>query len=392
MASIKIIAEKCLGCGKCLGACPFGAIHIHNKRAAVGESCRLCSACVSECPFGAIVLEKGGGPKEDIGAYEGLWVFAETFLGELRPVALELLGQAAGLSEDMGCAVTAVMIGDNVEHLAPELISHGADRVIFAQSPKLRDFNDEIYTRIAADMVRREKPAVILMGATAYGRSFAPRLAARLGTGLTADCTRLGYDREKGLLEQTRPAFGGNLMATIICPDHRPQMATVRPHVFKIPAPDPARTGEIISFPVSDFSTGIETISRLLRDEDELSIADADIIVAVGRGIGGEKNIALAKKLADILGAALGASRAVVDSGLMPYAAQIGQTGKTVAPKLYIACGISGAVQHTVGMSGAETVVAVNSDPDAPIFAVSDYCVVSDCGEFLRSFIEELEK
>lgn len=241
-------------------------------------------------------------------------------------------------------------------------------------------------------MVQQEKPAAILLGATARGCSFAPRLAARLGTGLTADCTELGYDKERQLLMQTRPAFGGNIMATIVCPDHRPQIATVRPHVFEIPSPDPKRSGEIVQFPIqANGVSRVKVLSHILRNADDISVADADIIVAVGRGIGSEKNISLARTLANILGGTVGASRAVVDNGWMPYSAQIGQTGKTVAPKLYIACGISGAIQHTVGMSGADVIIAVNSDPDAPIFSVANYCVLEDCVQFLQALIDELK-
>ncbi len=391
MSSIKVIDEKCIGCKKCVSACPFAAIQIENKKAVILDNCTLCGSCVESCRFNAIELTVDEVAHEDISTYHGVWVFAETFDGQLRNVGLELLGQAQQLAADLHTKVTAVLIGHPVKHLAQELIAYGADDVFVADDTSLKDFNDQSYTDIMASLVEKQKPEIILLGATMYGRSFAPRVAARLRTGLTADCTGLSIDLETKLLEQTRPAFGGNLMATIICPYYRPQMATVRPGVFATLPQDETRTGQIHELPVKKNPVDVETIARVLHEEQGVSIADAEVIVAAGRGINSPKNVQLVKELAELMGAAVGASRAVVDLGWLPYSQQIGQTGKTVGPKLYIAVGVSGAIQHLAGMSSAQTIVAINSDSDAPIFKVAHYALVGDCSELLPELIAQLK-
>jgi len=318
----------------------------------------------------------------------GVWVYCEQSGPAVRPVSLELLGQAARLAGRMGRAVTAVLIGGDVKGLAARLAAYGADIALCVQDDALA-FPDELrYADELAALAAAYRPDALLLGATAFGRSLAPRLAARLGTGLTADCTALEIDPESGLLLQTRPAFGGNLMATIVCPAGRPQMATVRPRVFAAPRPDASRACEVIvGRPVSRESP-VELIERIASDS-ELGIGEADVLVSVGQGIGGAANIELAEALARRLHGALSASRPMVDSGLVPYARQVGQTGKTVAPRLYIALGISGAVQHMAGVA-ARTIAAVNTDPDAPIFRYAHYAVRCDCGAFLREMLEKL--
>lgn len=389
---IKISKEKCIGCEACLSACPFGAISMSDGIAVISDACTYCGSCVDSCPTEAIELTKDEVIKEDTSAYQGIWIFAEQNEGRLRTVALELLAEAQKLAEELQTDITAVLIGSEVSHLAPQLIAHGADKVLLADEPFLKDFNDEVYTQIMIKAAKQYRPDIILMGATANGRSFAPRVAASLQTGLTADCTVLQVNIETGLLEQTRPAFGGNLMATIICPYHRPQMATVRPKVFKPLPADANKKGQVIRlYPEAPDKLRLRKLSTIKAATEGISLADADIIISAGRGIGSAKNIRLVEELASLLGAAVGSSRPLVDCGWIPYKHQVGQTGKTVGPKLYIACGISGAIQHLAGMSSAETIVAINNDPEAPIFQIAHYALIGDCPEILQELISQIK-
>ncbi len=316
----------------------------------------------------------------------GIWVFCEQGPHGVRPVAFELAGQAARLAARACCSVTAVLAGGSGE-AAPALCAAGADTVLLARADNLLPAcPDELqHTELLAALVRKYEPSVLLLGATAFGRSFAPRLAARLGTGLTADCTGLEMDPDTGLLRQTRPAFGGNLLATIVCPLRRPQMATVRPKVFPAPEADPSRSCRLVTENLPAPEKSLEWLGRITREETE-DIGSADLLIAVGQGIGGAENIALAEKLASRLGGVLASSRPLVDSGVMPYARQVGQTGKTVAPRVYLALGISGAIQHMAGVA-AGTLIAVNTDPDAPIREYADCFIPCDCGAFLRALL-----
>ena len=318
---------------------------------------------------------------------KGIWVFCEQHAGGIHPVAFELLGCAAGLAGKTHEKVSAVLIGGNTD-AAPGLGAGGADVILHAGSTDPAQPDELQYTDTLAGLVRKYKPSVLLIGATSFGRSLAPRLAARLETGLTADCTGLNIDPDTGLLLQTRPAFGGNLLATIICPDRRPQMATVRPKVFPAPKPDSLRSWQIIEECASGGACGFEWLERIASSSGT-DIAEADILVSVGQGIGGAENIALAGQLARKLRGALASSRPLVDNGIMPYPCQVGQTGKTVSPKLYLALGISGAIQHMAGIA-AGTLVAVNTDPDAPICGYADVVIPCDCGSFLRAMLELL--
>ncbi|MGD9566994.1 MAG: FAD-binding protein [Sedimentibacter sp.] len=391
MASIKIIQEKCVGCKICVGSCPFGAIEIKDRKAFIGPNCTLCGSCSESCRFQAIEFLKDEVVKNDLSEYKGIWVFAEQRYGKLKSVALELTGKAKELAKDLQVKVTAVVLGSEVSHLSKELLAYGADEVMLMEADWLKDFNDHVYGEVMIDLVKKYKPEILLIGATSNGRSLAPHISSTLRTGLTADCTVLEIDKTERLLMQTRPAFGGNLMATILCPNHRPQMATVRPKVFKPLEPNFNNQGKITMLPPPK---PIESFVKKIRDwdnEDGLNLADADIIVSVGKGIGSQKNIQLAQDLADALGGALGASRPVVDSGWMPYSQQVGQTGKTVAPKIYIACGVSGAIQHLAGLADIETIVAINIDPDAPIFKVANYGIVGDVKEILPLLTEKIK-
>jgi electron transfer flavoprotein alpha subunit/NAD-dependent dihydropyrimidine dehydrogenase PreA subunit len=393
MSSINILLEKCIGCKLCIGGCPFGAIEVIDKKARILDTCTLCGACVSSCKFKAIDFQKDEveGPA-DISAYKGVWVFGEQKDGVPANVALELLGAGRKLADQLGVPLSAVIMGDDVSEASKTLISYGADNVYAVEHSSLKNFNDESYTDVFVQLIKKFKPEIVLMGATTYGRSLAPRVASRLETGLTADCTGLEIDPERGILLQTRPAFGGNLMATIICPNHRPQMSTVRPKVMKPLEPDPSRTGRIIrpdiTIPVNVKVKVLEVVSKLC---EMVNLTEADIIVSGGRGLGDPKNFALVEELARVLGGAVGASRATVDAGWIDYSHQVGQTGKTVGPKVYFACGISGAIQHLAGMSSSDTIVAINKNPEAPIFRVATFGIVGDVLEVLPSLIKEFK-
>lgn len=392
--SIKIIEEKCTGCAVCVRACPFMAIKIDGGKAVILDNCTLCGSCADACKFGAIEFQSERGQvKADISSYRDVWVFAEQRDGVIDNVAFELLGAGRRLADQLKQDLAAVLIGHKVRSLAQQLIAHGADKVYWVDHPDLSHFNDELYADNLSYLIERYRPNVVLLGATIYGRSLGPRVAARIGTGLTADCTGLDIDIDSGNLMQTRPAFGGNLMATIICPDHRPQMATVRPRVMKPLEPDFERSGRILRQQAQIKGDLKTRVLQIVQEAGEtISLLEADIIVSGGRGLGDPKNFALVEELAKTLGGAVGASRAAVDAGWIPYSHQVGQTGKTVSPKIYFACGISGAIQHLAGMSSSDIIVAINKDPDAPIFKVATYGIVGDVLEILPLLTKEFKK
>ena len=388
---IEIDLEKCTGCGACEPVCPFGVIEVIDDKAQVKDGCNLCGACVDACDFDAITIEEVEQAVSE--GSQGVWVFTEQRDGRLKGVAYELLSQGRKLADKLETELCAVCIGHNVEG-AEQLVAYGADKVYLADDPALADHQEDFYTGVLVDLIRKHRPEIILAGATAMGRSFIPRVASILYTGLTADCTGLDIDPESKLLLQTRPTFGGNVMATIMCQAKRPQMSTVRPHVFKRSAPDEGRHGEIIKV---DFDKEAVTSRTKLLDfiedlTEKVKLDDADIIVSGGRGLGKPENFQIIKELADVLGAALGSSRPPVDDGWIPYSHQVGQTGKTVCPKLYIACGISGAVQHLAGMQTADVIVAINEDPNAPIFQVATYGIVGDLFELVPMLTDRFKK
>jgi len=390
---IKIILNKCTGCGKCIPVCPFSAIEVVEKKAKIMDNCTLCGACVDACRFDAIVLEKDKKKILNEG-YKGVWVFAEQRNNELQTVTLELLNEARKLADILKEELSVVLLGNKVDKIAKDLIFFGADRVYLASDAKLESYQNSVYANILADVINKYKPEIFLIGATTIGRSLAPRLAVRIQTGLTADCTELGIDLDKRLLLQTRPAFGGNIMATIICPQHRPQMATIRPKVFKKPEKNPDRKGEIVKIEfklkIDDFVARI--VDTIVMESQVIDLQEAEIIVSGGRGLGKAENFDLIKDLANSIGAAVGASRATVDAGWIPSYHQVGQTGKTVQPRLYIACGISGAVQHLVGMRSSDIIVAINKDPDAPIFQVATYGIVADLFDVVPALTKKLKQ
>jgi electron transfer flavoprotein alpha subunit len=391
MKAIEMLSDLCRGCGACTGACPFNVITVDGGRAVIGEGCTLCGACVSSCLLEAIVLRsQTEAVIQSPGTWQGVWVFGEQSDGVPVGVVLELLGEGRKLADALGVELCAVLLGADTADAAGRLIAHGADRVYRVDCESLRRFNDESYADLFVQLIRTYRPEIVLLGATTYGRSLAPRVASRLDTGLTADCTALEIDPDRRIVLQTRPAFGGNLMATIICPERRPQMCTVRPKVMKALAPDSARPGVIVDAAAAvPGQTAVQVKDAVKTLVEAVNLAEADIVVSAGRGIGGPQNLRLVEELAEVLGGALGASRAVVDAGWAAYSRQVGQTGRTVSPRVYFACGISGAVQHLAGMSSSDRIVAVNRDPDAPIFKVAHYGIVGDLLEVLPAMTRE---
>lgn len=394
---IQLINEKCTGCALCVKACPFSAITIVNKKAVIDLlKCNLCGACVPSCKFKAIWLEKPeiGITKVELGSYKGVWVFAEQKKGKVQPVSFELIAKGRQLAEKLNTTISAVLLGNNVEIGAGELIASGADVVYLVDSPQLANFLDEPYTNILVKLIQKYKPEIILSGATFIGRSLMSRVAVKIHAGLTADCTGLDIEPDKKLLLQTRPAFGGNIMATIITSNHRPQMATVRHKVF--PQPDLAqhRKGKIIkeNFPIDEFNSRAKLLDVIEEVENLVNLAEADIIVSGGRALAKADNFKMLREFAQVLGGGVGASRAAVDSGWIPYSHQVGQTGRTVSPKIYFACGISGQIQHLVGMQSSKIIVAINKDPDAPIFKVATYGIVGDIFQIIPSLIKRFKE
>lgn len=392
--AVNVIKEKCKGCSICVKNCPFSAITMEGKLAVIGSSCTGCGVCVEKCPFKAIEKTEEEREIKDLSAYKGVWVFAEQREKKIMPVVIELLGEGKKLAKEVGCELCAVLCGSEVEELADELFEYGADKVYVADAPELEKYTTDGYTKVIFEAIEEYKPEIVLLGATHIGRDLGPCLAVKANTGLTADCTMLEIDPEDKKIKQTRPAFGGNLMATIVCPNHRPQMSTVRPGVMAKAEHTPGRKGEIVKLNVSfnegDIRTKVLDIVKSMKET--VSLTDAEIIVAGGMGLGKAEGFDLLKELADKLGGIVASSRAAVDAGWIDHAYQVGQTGTTVKPKIYVACGISGAIQHVAGMQNAEQIIAINTAENAPIFEVADYGIVGDLYKVIPAMIEELGK
>jgi electron transfer flavoprotein alpha subunit len=401
--SIKVLNDKCVGCGQCARACLFDAISVverpeHSEKLKLAiidlNKCTYCGTCFQTCKFNSIEVKKDSHQVDvDKSEYKGVWVYAEQRRGEIANVVYELLNEGRRLSKQLGTILSAVLIGDNIKSKAQDLINRGADKVYVCDNPVFVEFQDDTYTSILAQLIKKEKPEIILMGATNIGRSFASRVAVRVHTGLTADCTSFEIDLETRNLQQTRPAFGGNIMATILTTSHRPQMCTARYKVFKEAKVEEGRKGEIIDCKI-DVATLVNRTKILgfVKDESfNVNISDADIIVAGGRGLGKPEGFKLLKDLAELLGGAVGASRAAVDFNWIPYSHQIGQTGKTVTPKVYIACGISGQIQHTVGMNSSNIIIAINKDASCPMMQTATYALEGDLYEIISNVIKEIK-
>jgi electron transfer flavoprotein alpha subunit len=386
-----IIEEKCTGCGLCVRACPYGGVVVEDKLARLTERCTHCGACLDSCKFEALASDLGEQPTPDFSDYSGVWVVAEGRDGRLHPVSLELLGEARRLAGDLGQDVSAVLMGRNVKSLAQTLVAHGADTVYVAEHDELEPYRTLPFTRVLSGLITEHRPNIVLVGATPQGRDLAPRISRRLDLGLTADCTQLKIDRDEGgRLLQTRPAFGGNVMATIVSPKSRPQMATVRPGVMAALEADPGRKSQIIDVDVALDTSDLAVVIRSVAEAGRrtVNLSEAKIIIAGGRGVGVKENFKMLFDLAARLGGEVGGTRVAVEEGWLPVERQIGQTGQSVSPELYIAVGISGAVQHRAGIMGARYIVAINRDATAPIFEVADYALVGDATKIVPALIE----
>jgi len=421
----RLIPGKCIACGaRCQSACPVDCIEMNEvgEPIILSEKCIGCLKCVKVCPAEALemfftpeelaVLEElakqqaaSGAPaaeEEDaeeaalakmLAAYRGVWVFVEQTEGEPAKVSWELMGVGAQLAKSLGVELCAMVIGENVEHLCHEAFAYGATRAYLLDQKVFHFYRTEPYLDACCYLIAKYKPEIILMGATGMGRDLAGAVATRVKTGLTADCTGLDVD-DKRNLRQTRPAFGGNIMATIMCDKFRPQMATVRPHVMQMPEKKANATGEIVRERFDIDEAGILTkVLEIIKDKKAgIDIAGAEFIVSGGRGMMSPENFAMLQELADELGGVVGASRSAVDAGWMPHDRQVGQTGKTVRPKIYIACGISGAIQHLVGMQDSDVVIAINRDKEAPIFQVATYGIVGDLFQIVPAITQSIRE
>ncbi len=410
---VRLVPGKCIACGaRCQSSCPVDGIQMNDAGEPQIElsKCIGCLKCVKVCPGSALEIfytkeeleilaalagqqdlsEEEADPeelarRELVAAYRGVWVFIEQTEGEAARVSWELLGKGRELAAKLGVELSAVVMGDQVEHLCHEAFTYGADNAYLMDQQVLQHYRTYPYLDALCHLIDKFKPEIVLMGATGMGRDLAGAVATRVKTGLTADCTGLDIDAKRNLM-QTRPAFGGNIMATIMCDRFRPQMATVRSHVMPMPAQTVGRSGNIVpvSLPISEADVFTKVL-QVIRDSKagQVDIAGAEFIVSGGRGMMAKENFSILQELADELGGVVGASRSAVDAGWMPGDRQVGQTGKTVRPKIYIACGISGAIQHLVGMQDSDLIIAINRDKEAPIFEVASYGIVGDLFEIV---------
>jgi electron transfer flavoprotein alpha subunit len=382
----------CAGCESCVEACPLGAIHMSDGIAVIDDKCNSCGACVESCTTGAIRTDAAA-KKADTSQYKDVWVVAETRHGKVRPCTLELLGCGRGLANALGQRLCAVLAGKSMKGHVELMAEHGADVVYVMEDAGLEEGRTLPHARALSDAARERKPAVVLFSATPFGRELAPRISRRLGTGLTADCTELGIDGATKNLLQTRPAWGGNLMATIYSPDSRPQMSTVRPGVMKAPAREPGRKADVVQVKVGLKPEDARLLVLELKKEmhKKVDLTEANIIVSGGNGVGSKEGFRLLEELAGLLGAEVGGTRIAVEEGWITQDRQVGQTGQSVCPDLYIACGISGAIQHRSGMAGAKTIVAINTDPNAPIFQIADFAINADLYKVVPELIATLK-
>ncbi len=379
--------DLCNGCKRCIKTCPYGAIEIKDSKAHILKQCTSCGACLEACKEKAIQTDARPKTIPDFSDRQGVWVFAEQRGGNLSRVSLELLGKAQELAMTLNQEVSALLLGSGVSKLADTLIEYGADNVYLAQHRALENYRTLSYTKVIEELLVNYMPNILLLGATHLGRDLAPRLSRRVGVGLTADCTELTIDPGEGILLQTRPAFGGDIMATIANRYSRPQMATVRPGVMEA-IKKPGNKGRVIRHKVSLLEKEIRTkILEMVRERKKnVSLADAKVIVAGGRGVGSKEEMKSLFSIAELMGGEVAGTRIIVEEGWLPVERQVGQTGQTVRPEIYIACGISGAIQHRAGMLGSRYIIAINKDERAPIFEVADWGIVGDLHEVVPAF------
>ncbi len=391
------IASNCVGCGKCVATCPFGALSIVNRKAVASAACTMCGACVSVCPMKALSLPATGAAKKDLSAYKGVWAFIEIAddgrTQRVRPVGFELLSKGRELADQLGEELCAVVIGDNVQNYYGELSQYGTDKIYAVNAIAYHNYNTLAYANALITLIKKYNPSVVLFPSTYIGRDLSPRISSELFVGLTADCT--GLSIKEGNLIQTRPAFGGNIMADIKCPDYRPQMATVRPNVFKKVVTTAGRLATVIEERIAvPAQAGKVRIVQTEMDpvQADQKLDEAPVVISGGRGMKDKEGFEILEQFASTLGGAVGASRAAVDMGFKPKEKQVGQSGVTVASKLYVACGISGAVQHVVGMEHSDVIIGINKDANAPIFNVCKYGIVGDAKQVLSKALEQLKK
>ena len=392
--SIQIDDELCTGCESCLASCPYGGIEIINNKATITDECNLCGACVDSCPVEAIILEREEFKVEkvDISQYKGVWVIAEHYKNKIHDVAFQLLGKGRELADILKVNLTLVILGANFDNQLDEF-SYYVDEIIYVKSKILKDYYSDLYVKVLTELISKNKPEIILIGATPTGRDFAPRVAKRLNAGLTADCTGLDVDVKARNLLQTRPTFGGNIMATIRTPNSRPQMATVRPGIFKTPEKTKKEVKiRKIDYDYKEKDLVSKIVKIITKEKVKVNLEEAEIIVSGGRGVGSKEKFKLIEELANVLNAEVGGSRVAVELDWIDQDHQVGQTGKTVSPRLYIACGISGAIQHIVGMQSSDIIVAINKDENAPIFKVAHYGIVGNLHKVIPALIKEIKK
>lgn len=391
MGSLHINKEKCNLCGTCVSSCPFGAMEITESGVEANAACKLCKICIKRCPLQAISLMEEKRESIDKGLWKGVMVYVEHTSGDIHPVTLELIGKARELSKKINHPVYCIIIGENIEETAKELISYGVNRVFIYDHTEFKHFRVDLYANAFEDCIRRVKPSIVLVGATSVGRSLAPRLSIRFKTGLTADCTVLDVKANTDLV-QIRPAFGGNIMAQIVTPNCRPQFATVRYKVFEQAAKVdyPMGSIELCHLPEEKLESGIKVL-EVTEKESQISISDSDVLIVAGRGVKDKKDLALLEELAQLLGGQIAVTRPLVEAGWASHTRQIGLSGRTVKPKLIITCGISGAVQFSAGMNGSDCIIAINNDKNAPIFNIAHYGLVGDLYDILPELINEIK-
>ena len=389
MSGLIIDTKKCVHCGLCVKQCPFNAMSMVNGEVQINAACKMCRLCLKNCPVGAISEQK-----EEVQIDKSLWhdilVYVEHSNGKLHPVTLELIGKAQQLASVIHQKVNCLIIGEDIMDCADSLLDYGVNEVFCYSDPQLKYFRSDNYTEAFADCIEKSHPAVVLVGATVSGRSLAPRTAARFRTGLTADCTVLEM-RENTDLVQIRPAFGGNIMAQILNTNHRPQFATVRYKVMDTAEKQP-RKGKVTvcELPEEKLKSGIEWLS-VTEKQQEVTISDAEVLVVAGRGVKDEKTMNTLREIAEQLHGQLACSRPLVESGLFDVHHQIGLSGRTVKPKLIITFGVSGAIQFTAGMKGSEKIIAINNDPQAPIFELAHIAIVGDAAQIAEQLLKQMK-